>query len=228
VYGRLWRTDGTTAPAGIEIPIATGGSAARVAGNPSGFLVVYQGPGPGDKDGVFMVSVDPLGALGTVVPVNSVTQGVQGQPDIAMLQDGSALVAWHSAGDIFFQRYDANLKTPTDDQTVPLNTTGIGAASDQQHPAVAGANGYFVVAWETPDPQSNLGNIAARFVGATAGFGYNSVSGQNDEFLATETAGDRDRRLPAVAMSAFTAIGWEDHSMGHPGVYVRRFPPPAE
>ena len=60
--------------------------------------------------------------------------------------------------------------------------------TEQQHPVVAGANGYFVAAWETPDPTSGMGSIAARFVGEATGFGYNSVSGQNDEFIATDVA----------------------------------------
>lgn len=228
VYGRIWRTDGSTAPTSGEIEIATGGSAARVAGAPSGFFVVYQGPGPGDPDGIFMRPVDPLGKLGDVVAVNTVTQGVQDQPDVAMLQDGSTLVAWHSGGDVYFQRFDASGTAVSDDQRTPLNTTGVADATEQQHPAVAGANGYFVVAWETPSADDGSGDIAARFVGAASGFGYNSVSGQNDEFKATDPQTQGDRHLPAVAMSAFTAIGWEDRSTTHSGVWVRRFPPPAK
>jgi hypothetical protein len=227
VYGRIWRTDGTLVPPMNEIQIAPGGSAARVAGDLSGFRVVYQGAGPGDPDGVFMRSVDPFGKVSGEVAVNDVTQGVQDQPDIAMLQDGSTLVVWHSGADVYFQRFDASAKASPDDQSAPLNTTGVKDMTDQQHPVAAGANGYFVVAWETPDPTTGAGSIAARFVGATTGFGYNSVSGQNDEFPAVDPTTKGDRHRPAVAMSAFTAIGWEDHDPTHPGVWVRRFPPPA-
>jgi hypothetical protein len=228
VYGRIWRSsDGTVFPATSEIQIAPGGTAARVGGSLSGFLVAYQGPGPGDTDGVFTRSVDAFGKVGTDMPVNTVTTGLQDQPDIAVLGDGSAIVVWHSAGDVLFQRFDTSGKPAPDDQSAPLNTTGAGTAVDQQHPVVAGANGYFVVAWETVDPKTSLGNISARFVGATAGFGYNSVSGQNDEFVATDPLSPGDRHLPAVAMSTYTAIGWEDHAMAHAGIWVRRFPLPA-
>ncbi len=231
IYGRIWRTDGTLLPSGSEISIAPSGSAARVAGDANGFWVVYQGPGTGDPDGVFMRSVEPsMGMVGPEVAVNTVTAGVQDQPDIAMLADGSTIVVWHSASDIFFQRFDGSgNKASADDQNVPLNTTGANDATDQQHPAVTGANGYFVVAWETPTTTSTgtLGNIAARFVGSTTGFGYNSVSGQNDDFIATDLGTTGNRYLPAVAMSTFVAIGWEDHAAAHAGVWVRRFPAPA-
>jgi len=232
VYGRIWRTDGTLVPAAGEIPIAPSGSAARVAGDVNGFWVVYQGQGTGDTDGIFMRSVEPSkGAVGAEVAVNTVTAGLQDQPNIAMLDDGSTLVVWHSGGDIFFQRFDGmGNKSSPDDQTLPLNTTGAADGTNQQHPAVTGANGYFVVAWETPGAVTatgTLGNIAARFVGSKTGFGYNSVSGQNDDFIATDLGTTGDRYLPAVAMSTYTAIGWEDHSTTHGGVWVRRFPAPA-
>jgi hypothetical protein len=227
IYGRIWRTDGTLVPPMGEISIAPTGSAARVAGNVNGFVVAYQGQGPGDPTGVFIRTVDPTGKVSGDVRVNTITDGVQDEPDVAMLEDGSTLVVFHSAADIWFQRYDASGNAVADDQSAPLNTTGANDSTDQQHPAVAGANGYFVVAWETPDPSGSTTNIAARFVGAKTGFGYNSVTGQNDEFPATDPQTMGDRHFPAVAMSSFTAIGWEDHSQGHPGVYVRRFPPPA-
>jgi hypothetical protein len=194
---------------------------------------VYQGAGAGDIDGIFMREIDLTGKLGDEVLVNAATDGLQDQPDIAMLDDGATIVVWHSAGDIFFQRFDPDGKAdPREDQNAPLNTFGVKEGTEQQHPAAAGANGFFTIAWETPDPvDPTAGNIAARFVGARAGFGYNSVSGQNDEFFATDLGTKGDRHLPAVAMSAlsgFVAIGWEDRSMTHAGIWVRRFPPPAQ
>jgi hypothetical protein len=229
IFGRVWRVDGSTSSG--EIQIAQTGSAPRVAGTPAGFLVVYQGAGKGDIDGIFMRSVDATGKLGAEVAVNTAIDGVQDQPDIATLDDGSAIVVWHSGGDVYFQRFDASGKaSPADDQSAPLNTTGAKDSTDQQHPAVAGANGFFTVAWETPNgSMPMLGNIAARFVGGRSGFGYNSVSGQNDEFIATDMLAMGDRHLPAVAMSplsGFVAIGWEDHAATHSGVWARRFPPP--
>ena len=227
IFGRLWSTSGALLPDGGEIAIAPGGSAARVAGGQNGFRVVYQGSGTGDSDGgVFFVTVSAGGSVSGATLVNTLTDGAQDQPDLAMLPSGSTLIAWHSGGDILFQRFDAHGTPVADDQNAPLNTSGLGTGVDQTNPAVAGANGFFVVAWESSD-KSGVGSVAARFVGATSGFGYNSVTGQNDEFSATDPAQAGDRHHAAVALGDFTVIGWEDRSTAHPGVYVRRFPTPS-
>ncbi len=227
VFGRIWKTDGSLTPAIAPLLIAPTGSAARVAGDANGWHVVYQGAGGGDADGIFMKSVDPVGVLGTEVKVNAVTSGLQDQPDIATLDDGRTLVVWHSGGDVFFQRFDANGGMVTEDQNAPLNTVTDG---DQQHPRVAASIGvgeFFTVAWETIETQ----NISARFVGGSTGFGYNSVDGQNGEFIATHpafVAPDAQRHNPAVAVggAGYVVIGWEDNGTTHHGTYVRRFPLP--
>jgi hypothetical protein len=221
VYGRLWKTDGSLTPA-AEIFLAPGGSHARVAGTKDGFRVVYQGSGAGDPDGIYMVPVDLSGQAGGAVLVNQLAPNLQDQPDIAMLPDGATLVTWHGGGDILFQRFDAKGNAVAGDQDAPLNTSGTGAAVDQQHPVVAAGSGFFLVAWES------AGAITARFVGSASGFGFNSVSGQNDEFLASDPKVTGDRHGPAVALGSFAVVGWEDRAADHHGVYVRRFPAPTQ
>lgn len=225
VFGRVYRTDGTLLPAGGEISIAPGGAAARVAGASAGFRVVYQGSGGGDHDGVYMVDVDVQGHVGTPALVNTVTTGVQDQPDVAFLDDGSWLVVWHGDGDVRFQRFDLEGAPLEGDQDAPLNTSGRGAASDQRSPVVAGGSGFYLVAWESVG-EGGRGDVVARFLGGAGGFAYNSVNGQNDEFLATDLQLVSDRRRPAVALGSYAIVGWEDRDPGHPGVYVRRFPAP--
>jgi hypothetical protein len=233
VYGRLWNTDGTFIPSSGEIPIAPGGSAARVAGNASGFGVVYQGAGPGDQDGIFLRSVDPVGEVSNPVLVNVDTSGLQDQPGIAMQSDGGAVVVFRSAGDIYFQRFafsSSDLSfTPTtiQDQSAALNTNDAGTGAAHANAVVAGANGFFVAAWETPGAGGRT-DIAAQFLGETTGFGYNTVNGQNVPFLATDQTLDSvaDRHRPAVAMSSYVAIGWQDQSATNAGIWVRRFPAP--
>jgi hypothetical protein len=229
VYGRIWNSTGAMFPAMGELQIAPGDSASRVAGYSGGFRVVYQGNGTSESTGIFMRTVGQDGTIGSEVRVDNPVRGAPDQPNIAMLSDGTTLVVWHTQDDIWFQRYDAGGNPVPNDQSAPLNTTGALDETNQQHPAVTGANGYFVVAWESPNLMNPAsGSIYARFVGATSGFGYNSVSGQNDDFSAVDPSVSGDRYAPAVAMSAYVAIGWEDHATGHPGIYVRRFPPPAD
>jgi hypothetical protein len=228
--GRIWTTDGALTPETMEIPLAPNASAARVTGNTNGWKVVYQGAGQGDGDGIFMKSVSPAGVPGAEVRVNAVTDGLQDQPDVAMLEDGRTIVVWRNAGDIYFQRYDSEGVPIAKDQDSPIHLDGAG---DQSHPTATAAVGYgdfFAVAWESAkDTESS--DIVARFVGGSSGFRFNSVTGQNDEFSATQASIAGLRHLPAMAIGGggFVAIGWQDDSEAHPGVYVRRFPlPPGE
>ena len=70
----------------------------------------------------------------------------------------------------------------------------------------------------------------ARYLGADGGFLYNTVNGQNEEFAATLPGVSGARTLPAVAMGGggWVAIGWQDPSPEHAGIFVRRFPLPTE
>jgi hypothetical protein len=225
-FGRIWRKSSGVFPEMAELQIATGASAPRVAGNKDGWIVVYEGSGPGDGDGIFLVTISANGDVSAPVLVNDETTGVQNQPDVAMLEDGRSLVVWHSSNgdDLRFQHFDAARQrvAGTDEQSL-INTTTEGM---QQHPAVAAGLGFFAVTWEDV-----AGTISARFIGGTSGFGYNSVTGQNDAFLVStpDAAGTVGARLgPAVAVGGggFVAFGWEDQNADHHGVFVRRFPLP--
>ena len=85
---------------------------------------------------------------------------------------------------------------------------------------------FYAIAWEAD--RGGNGAIGARFAGGDSGFGYNSVTGQNDEFEASPAGVNGARRRPAVAVGGggFVAIGWQDESASQPGLVVRRFPLP--
>jgi hypothetical protein len=219
IYGRIWKTDGTLSD--TELLIASNATGARIAGFSGGWKVVYAS-GPS----IFLGKVGLDGGVTSPVVVNIVNNGNQDQPDIATLDDGRAAVVWHGGGDIYFQRYDAAGVRIENDQAAPLNTIGDG---DQQHPVIAAgasAGNFFAVAWETID----TGTISARYLGGDAGFGYNSVTGQNDEFAAASPMFATELHRPAIAVGGdgYVVIGWQDESDAHHGVYVRRFPKPAE
>jgi hypothetical protein len=220
LYGRIWKTDGTLAP-DAEFLIASNAAGGHVAAFSGGWKIAYSS-GPS----VFTRKISLDGGVASPITVNIVNNGNQDQPDIASLDDDRSIVVWHGGGDIYFQRYDAAGTPIENDQGAPLNTV---AAGDQQHPVVAsGANAgdFFAVAWETVDS----GTISARFVGGDAGFGYNSVTGQNDEFPAAHPSFATELHRPAIAVGGegYVVIGWQDESEAHHGVYVRRFPKPAE
>lgn len=215
-----------TPQGGGSFAIAPNGAVPRVAGSTGGWVVTYQGAGSGDGDGIFVRTVSPGGVVGQEVRVNTATDGVQDQPDVAMLADGRYVVVWRSAGDVWLQRFDKAGQPAAHDQDEPLNTVRDG---DQGRPALAASGDlgdFYVAAWETANATN--GAIAARFIGGDAGFGYNSVSGQNDEFEASARGVAGARRRPAVAVGGggFVAIGWQDEAASQAGLVVRRFPLP--
>ena len=236
VLGRIWKPDAvpplpetiTLLPEAEDLVLAENATLARVAGSDDGWLVVFSGGGPGDGDGVFTVRVDEEGTADAPKPVNATTTGVQDLPDVAMFPNGRALVSWHSGGDVYFQRIAADGATNPEDQATPIHAI---TDLEQSAPAVAASVGFgefFVVAWENQGD----GSVRARFVGMETGFLFNSVTGQNDDFLASHplpglTTG---RRAPAVAIGGggFVAFGWQDDSPTRPGLFVRRFPLPTQ
>lgn len=225
VLGRIRRTDGSLAPPAGELEIAPSGARPRVAGTAAGWVVVYEGGGPNDPSGVLLRRVGADGAVQPEVLVNSRTEGLQEQPDVAQMPDGRTIVVWRGDSDIYFQRFDAALTPLPRDQDAPLNTTTDG---EQRAPAVAagGALGaFYAVAWE----HEPTGGIQARFPGADGGFFFNSVTGQNDDSPASHPGVAGQRRLPAISVggAGFVAVGWQDDSPARPGVFARRLPLPA-
>jgi len=225
VLGRIWKaTTDELEPQMADIPIATSATAARVAGSPKSWAVVYQGSGPDDGDGIFLRHVDPTGMVSAPVKVNDITDGAQDQPDVAMLPDGRAMVVWHSGGDVYFQRFAANGKPIAGDQASPIHSDTAGQQSAPAVAAPADVGDFFVAAWENSD----VGTISARYVGGTSGFLFNTVTGQNDDFVASHPNLAGVRRAPAVAVGGggFVVIGWQEDAMDRSGLYVRRFPLP--
>ena len=230
VLARIWDANPAAPllPETADISVAANGSLARVAGSPDGWLVAYQGGGPDDGDGIFIVRVDETGSVATPVKVNAVTDGVQDQPDVAMLEDGRALVTWRSGGDVYFQRFDADGEVDQEDQASPIHALTDGEQNSPAAAASVGFGEFFVVAWEQPAD----GSIRARFVGGSTGFLFNSVTGQNDDFLASHPMPGLpgSRRAPTVAIGGggFVAMGWQEEAQARSGIYVRRFPLPAQ
>ncbi len=193
------------------------GTEPRVSGGSGGWVVAYRGAGAGDDDGILVSRVSGTLAVSTPMVVNAVTAGAQDQPDVAALNDGRFAVAWRSGSDVYFQRYAADDTPTSGDQDAALQTGG-GAPATPTIEGDSGA-GYFVVAWAAGDA------VRARFAGASSGFLFNPVSGQNDDFAVT--SGATTPSVPAVALGAFVAVGWSEQGGAAPGIYARRLPVPA-
>jgi hypothetical protein len=240
-FGRIWtlnpdpsKKGDLTPPEGLMedelklTPTAIKGTVTsiRVAGTSTGWVIVYAASRDDDADGgIYMDFVSPTGGLnGTPVRVNTVTAGLQEQPDVAVLNDGTRAVVWRSGGQIFVQRYDKD-GVAIGDQFNPLENPLSPTGGDHVNPAVAGggeAGNFFVVAWE----DKTMTDIWARIVDPKSGYLANSVTGQTDAFQASYPGSPSARSRPAVAVGQHIAIGWQDTNPSHEGVFVRRFPIP--
>ncbi len=204
-----------------EFAVATQGAAPRVAGSPNGWVVTFQGSAGSDPDGIVAHLVQPGPIVSAPIAVNLQTQGLQDQPDAAMLADGRFAITWRGSGDVFAQRYSAAGQAVGGDQDAPINTTIDGEQSQPTIEGSSAAGSFFATAWSDAS-----GSIRARFLGATSGFLFNSVTGQNDDFAATPEglAGSRSRPAVAVGGNGHVVVGWQDDAAG--GVHARRFPLP--
>src|SRR5690606_29008970 len=112
-------------------------------------VVTYTGQGQRDRSGIYVTMLNDAGTV-AVAPkqVNTTVRGVQSEPAVAQLADGSVLLAWsgRGAGDkqgIFVQRVSATGELMGTENLVNQTTGGA-----QVDPAIAVAsNGSFVVAW---------------------------------------------------------------------------------
>jgi len=162
---------------------------------------------------------------GEELRVNTLTDGGQWNPDVAMDADGDFAITWYSgtqwfwSSDIFARRYNA-AGTPQGDQfRVNTSTTG-----HQWTPAVAiDSVGNYVITW-----------LSAPFEGGSAqDYGiyarrYNiSGSPQGSEFQVGSTAAVNLQSTPAMAMDAdgdyvVTWQSWRQDGSGY-GVYAQRY-----
>lgn len=186
------------------------------------FWVVWSGRGEGDRDGVFARRFGADGAaLTDQVRVNTTRGGVQGQADIGVASDGTAVVVWTGVGDgdfdgVFMQRLAAD-GTLVGTETLVNQTT----EDMQTHPVVAvNQDGSFVVSWSSRHQDRAGGwGIFARIYD-------DSATPIDDEFqVNVQTEGSQ--HLPAIdiADSGDFVITWS--SLGQDtdgwGVFGRQF-----
>ena len=178
------------------------------------FVMVWEGPGGSDPDGVFGRRFNSSGnPLANEFRANNATAGNQKRPSIDMDSDGDFVVTWMSPDGsmygIFAQRF-TSAGAPTGPE-FQVNTYETG---NQWYPSVGlDADGDFVVAWEdyTQDGDGS-GIFARRFDSAgtprDGEFQVNSRAAgpQTGASLATDSDGD-------------FAIAWIDQG----DVFVRRF-----
>jgi hypothetical protein len=137
---------------------AEAGSAVAVSDDGDG-VIVFEGRGAGDRDGVYARRISAAGApVGADFRINEITRERQGDASVAMRGDGSFVVVWAGRGrgdqdGVFMRLFSAGGTATTGE--ILVNQT---VAGRQGLPAVVfAADGSIVVAWE--------GNGAGDFAG---------------------------------------------------------------
>ncbi|MGH7296891.1 MAG: hypothetical protein ACRELB_18270, partial [Polyangiaceae bacterium] len=218
-----------TGELGAQVVLSTGTSNQRpsVAALSTGWVVAWQS---GTYIATVTVGADGQPGAGGASVVSSGHSGAQDHPVVAALGGGDDrfAIAWADHGqngaDIVVQRFDAGGAPLAGDADIPVNDRFVDG--DQVTPAIAGSeNGaFFAVAWL----DAASGHIRARLLDASAGFDFNSVTGQDGEFQVS-LANGHARANPSMAIGGagpWIAFAWDDQTATTPGVYARRFPLP--
>jgi Ca2+-binding RTX toxin-like protein len=160
-----------------------------VALSNGGWVVTWQGAGPGDNVGVFGRQFEADGdAASPEVPINHFTRDQQYEPAVAALADGRWIAAWQSEGqtgrpgrDIYTQTYDLIFSPGDVFGEHRVNTTVVG---DQRSPSLAVlSDGGWVVSWSGEGPNQTNGVYQQRYDESGAAVGsqvhVNTSGGDN-------------------------------------------------
>ncbi len=199
---------------------------AEVAANAAGnTVVVWQGRGSGDLDGIFLQRFNADGSsVGVEQLVNETIGGTQKDPAVAMAADGSFVIVWtgpssDDASGIYARRFAADGTPLGGEQLVNTTTT-----NHQTEPDVAmNSSGDYVVTWSSLDQDgSDVGVYAQRFdtEGARQGDEFqvntttalsqreSSVAMQDDgTFMVVWSSFEQDGDSWSIAAQRFSALG---------------------
>jgi len=213
VYARRYDSGGT--PIAGEFLVNT--TTALSQSNPSvamdadgDFVVVWQGNGAGDDEGVYGQRFDSTGTVvGGEFRVNATTAAFQANPCVGMAHDGSFVVVWNDVNEVVGRRYDSSGVPQGGEFTVGNGTT------TGDHAVAMDASGNFVVVWKESVIEDAI--YARRY----------DVSGSplGDSFTVnTTTFGDQGS--PSVAMDAAGnfIIAWEGSGPGDgSGIFAQKY-----
>lgn len=211
VFARRFAADGSPASDEFQVNTYTSGEQGRpaIAMQPDGGFVVvwesggyYSAPQDGSGTGIFAQRYDAAGQpVGGELRVNTVTEGTQDAPAVAIDAGGNFVVAW-AHGD-----YDTTIVaqhfTPGGTRLggeVPVSLPAPNAAA--RPAAAADASGRFVVSWDTtayprPGQDGSRAGVFAQRLRTTAFFPPIGVQGARLTLI--DDAGDPTRRRIDVA-----------------------------
>lgn len=215
VYARQYNAAGTARGDEFRVNTTTTGAqdSPVVAMAADGrFLIVWEGQGTGDTDGIFGRWYAANGtATGLEVLINTTTSGVQSEPSVAMAPDGRSVVVWSDSSGVWAQLFDASggFSGPGE---IHVESVGSAGSSDVE----MAADGSFVVAYRKTlfdpgiyfrryDDNGTLLSPFAQIVNST------TLGNQTNPSIAMDDTGN-------------FVIVWEGNGTGDPdGVFGRSY-----
>ncbi len=180
------------------------------------FVVVWEDDA--DDNGFYQILARGFNANGTErfsdIVVNTVSEGQQRNPDIAMEDNGKFVVVWEDDADdngfsqILARGFNADGTERFSD--ILVNTVADG---EQRNPSIAMEdNGKFVVAWEDDADGNEFYQILAR--------GFNASGTERFSDILVNTVADGEQLEPDIAMedNGNFVVVWEDDQDGN-GIY---------
>jgi hypothetical protein len=224
VYGQRFNSSGTKQGSEFLVNTTTTNdqTTPAVCGlTGGGFVVAWQGEGPGDAQGVFMQRYDNTGAAqGSETIINTYTSTTQSSVSLAELGNGGFVAVWASYGQdgsqygIYGKVFDANGSSTSSEFLVNTYTT-----NSQSLPTVCRiASGGFAVAWSG----EGSGDTAGVFCQL---FNDSGVKNGSEKLVNTYTTDDQQTPDIAMLSNSGFVIVWQSANQdgGSYGVYAQRF-----
>ena len=227
IFGQ--RFDGNGTPIGPEFQVNTTfsgsqGAPSVVAVPGGGFIVAWDGNGPGDSGGVFAQTFGADGApVGGEVLLNTFTSSTQDQVALAADGTGPVLAVWRSSGgDGNGWGVQGRLLDPATGQPTGAEfTVNTFTSSTQQEPAAAAlAGGGFVAVW------SSLAQIGSRYSIIAQRLSDTGARIGGEIVVNTFTDGDQTNPVVAGLADGSFVVAWVDVNGldgSGSGIYARRF-----
>ncbi|MBA2115441.1 hypothetical protein [Bremerella alba] len=188
------------------------------------FVIVWQGRGAGDREGIFARWYDASGnPITDEVLINQTTGGDQENPAVAVDADGSTSFVWQGvgAGDfdgIFYRRFDAT-GTPLTGEILVNSTT----SNEQAQPDIAiNSSGVALVTWSSRHQDgSDWGVYGQRF--ATDG------SKLGAEFLVNTNTEDSQSGAAVIDSGDVFTVAWQSRDQDGDGwgIFAQQVDPSA-
>ncbi|MEM9273106.1 MAG: hypothetical protein AAGA80_09110 [Cyanobacteria bacterium P01_F01_bin.143] len=230
IYAQRYNADGTTNGTEFQVNTFTTDFQSRhaIAANSDGdFVISWTSDNQdGDFNGIFAQRYNADGTTnGTEFLVNTFTTSFQGEPAVAIDNEGDFIITWGSLQDgdgygIYAQRYNADGTTNGTEFRVNTFTTG-----SQRKPAIIiDSEGDFLISWEGfGDQDGNFGGIFAQR--------YNADGTTNGTEFQVNTFTTSNQLSPEMALDSDGnfVIAWEgggNQDGSNSGIFAQRFEVP--